>query len=59
MCIRDSPDIDQSLMIDQYLEGVYQNDLELGMLLPDQMQKRNLKRILNKQKILSKLITRT
>ena len=38
-------------MIDQYLEGVYQNDLELGMLLPDQMQKRNLKRILNKQKI--------
>ena len=32
-------------MIDQYLVAVHQNDLELGMLLPDQMQKRDLKRI--------------
>ena len=46
-------------MIDQYLAAVYQNDLELGMLLPDRMQKRDLKKIWNKQKVLSKLITRT
>ena len=46
-------------MIDQYLVAVHQNDLELGTLLPDQMQKRDLKRIGTTQRILSKLITRT
>ena len=46
-------------MIDQYLVAIHQNDLELGMLLPDQMQKGDLKRMENKPKIFSKLITRT
>jgi len=32
-------------MIDQYLVAIHQNDLELGMLLLDQMQKPNLKKI--------------
>jgi len=32
-------------MIDRYLAAAHQNDLELGTLLPDQMQKRDLKRI--------------
>ena len=32
-------------MIDQYLLAIHQNDLELGMLLPGQMQKRDLKEI--------------